>query len=63
MTRKHFKAIAEALKHQRPIDLELEAAFICWQTCVIAMADVCSSFNGQFDRSRFYTACGYTEGE
>ena len=58
MTRKHFEAIAHALKVERP-DSIAKAERITWERIVRTMADVCASTNGAFDRGRFYAACGY----
>jgi hypothetical protein len=58
MTRKHFTAIAHALRVERPDPIATEA-YQTWQRVVRTMADVCASTNGAFDRGRFYMACGY----
>ena len=56
MTRKHFNAIADALRFSRP-DFST-VAHEQWEKDCSAMADACRSFNGQFDRGRFLRACG-----
>jgi hypothetical protein len=67
MSRKHFQAIAEELRRQRPHlpfgyaaspDWE-RGAYDEWATVVIGMADVLRSFNPGFKRDRFYAACGF----
>ena len=63
MSRKHFVAIAEAMRSSRP-DGDLKyakdrARLDQWQTDCLAMADACRSFNGQFDRDRFLGACSF----
>ena len=63
MSRKHFQDIAEELKNCR-IDtrrLGMEDSILLddqWSSCVKAMADVCNRHNSNFNRSRFYEACG-----
>ena len=59
MTRKHFTALAEALKRERPNGCV--ASSVQWIAEVRAIADVCRSFNPGFDRERFYAACGFQE--
>jgi lipopolysaccharide biosynthesis protein len=58
MTKKHFKAIAEAFKFGRPAKHWDPNKRTQWNMDVKAMADVCASFNGAFDRDRFIAACG-----
>ena len=58
MTRKHFKAIAEAFKYGRPAPHWDANKRTQWSMDVRAMADVCRTFNSGFDRDRFIEACG-----
>jgi hypothetical protein len=68
MTRRHFTAIAWQLRQSAGRILDettLESDARCyrqrqWDLDALAMADVCSSFNGNFDRGRFLIAAGYT---
>lgn len=57
MTKKHFKAIAEALSKAMP-DNNSADALATWTQCVVAITDVCASTNPHFDRERFLDACG-----
>jgi len=53
MTKRHFKALAEALKNvPRNSDTEEN---VWWKT-VQAVAQVCFQFNERFDEERFYEA-------
>ena len=56
MTRKHFLELADNLRFVQPIDNPERLAQ--WAEDVRAVADACGTFNGQFDRSKFYRACG-----
>ena len=68
MSRKHFKELADGLRHARPLwpaadigrfsDPEAQAAVDQWKSDVRTVADACMYFNGRFDRDRFYRACG-----
>ena len=59
MSRKHFEDIARGLRLNRPMDGDSDAEWSLWRSLVRAMADVCSAYNGNFDRERFYRAAGY----
>ena len=67
MTRKHFKALADALKNSHPaqspgyVHGSPESARDCrvWAGTVENVAYACRSFNPNFDRARFLTACGW----
>jgi hypothetical protein len=58
MSQKHFIAIAAKLAELQPIDPQDETHTL-WRATVIAMADVCASFNERFDRKVFYAACDF----
>ena len=65
MTRKHFADLAHALRKQRPEaegyadpDRRRDYESDLWRAIVVEVADVCYSFNGRFDRERFYRAAG-----
>ena len=47
MSRKHFKALAEILRTHRADGVLIRD-----------MADFCYNSNSNFDRARFYDACG-----
>lgn len=64
MTRKHFKALADALKRVKPAksdfiseDAANQAAWT-WERTVDAVAGMCREANDLFDRAKFLTACG-----
>lgn len=59
MTRKHFQALADAMKSTQPIAGPV-FAMAQWRADVEAVADVLRQFNSNFDRERFYAACDYT---
>jgi len=50
MTRKDFKAIAEAIAKIEDLQIRV--------TIAEAMARTCAQDNPRFDQSRFYEACG-----
>jgi hypothetical protein len=64
MTRRHFVALADALRLASPVcspDIpeEVQAALERQQLrCIKAIADACAASNGRFDRGRFYRAAG-----
>ena len=53
MTRKHFKAVADAL---RASDAHPDSV----RDIALALADVFAGENPRFDSDRFLTACGVT---
>jgi hypothetical protein len=71
MTKKHFEALAAALKFIKPsgnpvcppkdVKVFLAGQQREWDYAVEATADVCSKFNPNFDRARFLKACGVEE--
>jgi hypothetical protein len=58
MSRKHFKALADALKAEKPGDNWNPNKRVQWELDVKAIADTCAQFNPNFKRDRFLTACG-----
>ena len=62
MTRKHFIALAKALKETKPMEditLLQDTLLLQWQTDVIAITEVLSMSNDRFDADRFLKACNY----
>lgn len=66
MQRRHFEAIADAMRQTNPMGAVKEAdetvALQQWRMTVRAMADMCArEYKGgmSFKRTRFYDACGY----
>lgn len=53
MSKKHFIALADALRGVRPLLPESNAAVIQWARDVDAIADVCARSNPAFKRDRF----------
>jgi hypothetical protein len=53
MSRKHFEAIAKAIKEITNADERKRAAEI--------LASVCAASNPRFNRSRFLNACGVNQ--
>ena len=64
MTKKHFDALAAALKQSAPDGFEPRLAFQSdtasaqWLTDVARISNVCARFTPNFDRARFLAACG-----
>jgi hypothetical protein len=57
MTKQHLEALASALNVMRP-PTDMTDHYSQWMLCVRAVAGVCARYNKQFDRQRFFTACG-----
>ena len=57
MTRKHFKAIADALASSKPSPSNIEA-LQQWRIDVAAITNTLKQFNDNFDTTKFITACG-----
>lgn len=66
MQRRHFEVIAEALRvskpntPERPNSADLSVKWQ-WTRSVHVMADALDRTNPNFNRERFYAACGETE--
>lgn len=66
MTRKHFVELARILKNMKPTDCVMtndelardEAKRELWENMCNQMADFCHTFNNNFNRQRFLSACG-----
>jgi len=62
VTRKHFQALADALKWARPEngwEHPAPSPYVAqWQADIRAVGDACYAANGRFDRGRFERACG-----
>ena len=59
MSKKHFQALAEALKSARALGNPLTD--VQWMCDVKGVANVCARFNPLFDRAKFLKACGVGE--
>lgn len=63
MSRRHFAAIAAAMRKSRP-PLQGDGgkdAWLQWRNCVVALANMCAGTNRAFDRALFYENCGMGE--
>jgi hypothetical protein len=58
MSRKHFIALAAALKAEKPGANWCANKRVQWALDVKAIANTCARFNCNFKRERFLTACG-----
>jgi hypothetical protein len=60
MSRKHFRAIAHALKINEPnVKSESYAhEAVLFKNIVLSIGSACRSFNSRFDVTRFERACG-----
>jgi hypothetical protein len=58
MTRKHFEALAEALRTSYPLGMrDTYTAVAGWETTCKSVAATCRQFNPSFNRARFLAAC------
>lgn len=57
MTRKHYKAIAEAFAGTRPNGPTTHPIHVQWTYTMHVMADTLNNTNTNFDRQAFYKAC------
>ena len=60
MSRKHFEALAAALRSNAPSPESDSHEAELFESIVKAVAGVCERFNPRFDRERFERACGLT---
>ena len=56
LSRRHFKAIANALNYVKPDDKNVEA-YKQWVATCQSIASTCSAFNSNFNRAQFLAAC------
>jgi hypothetical protein len=61
MSRKHFIALAAALKAEKPGANWCANKHVQWALAVKAIANTCARFNSNFKRERFLTACGVAD--
>lgn len=60
MQKRHFEALARALRETRPESAKLNFFVHQWGKDVERIADVCATTNVSFRRGQFYDACGFT---
>ncbi len=61
ISRKHFQAIADALKEQKPAEHWDANKMVQWKLDVNAVAQALGTMNPRFDLSRFTKACGFND--
>jgi hypothetical protein len=61
MTRKHFRLLADALRHNAPTVVGSDAEVALFTQIVSDIATACRQANPRFDRRRFETASGLLE--
>lgn len=63
MTKKHFEALARAMRNCRPVGLGggdiMHAQMYQWRLAVLNVADFCQDQNANFDKEKFLEKCGY----
>lgn len=57
MIRKHFKALAEALRFERPGKFWDPNKVVQWKLDCKAIGETCKRFNSRFDYNKFIEAC------
>lgn len=61
MTKKHFRALAHAIRIHKPIKrgrgYNYTAMQFLWERMLNSVADVCAHSNPNFNREKFLTAC------
>jgi hypothetical protein len=57
MTRKHFRALANALHQAKPGGAENSSEYWQWEQCRNAVSRACKDANSRFDYGTFYAAC------
>lgn len=62
MSKKHFAALAEELREALQSSQNQPEIRSAVERVIRGIAGVCAQFNGNFDRGRFYRACGLDEG-
>ena len=61
MTRKHFRLLADALRHNAPTFASSDAEVALFTQIVSDIATACRQANPRFDRERFEAASGLLE--
>jgi hypothetical protein len=61
MTKKHFKQLAEMINSLQSQAKGSEKATSILEQVTRELANFCANENCRFDKSRFYSACGYPQ--